>query len=424
MVWNAAINIGLRGLTLCAKLRLIVVLARFLEPEDVGVYGLLVSVVGLSTFVLGFEFYRYNMRLLVPRRSTDRLALVRDQGVFHALLAVVVLPVLLGVFALDILPPRFAVWFYVLLVLDAISREGSNLLITLSRSATANLVLFLRSGSWVFLLAAYWLVFDRPASLVSVCLAWSLGSLTSVIVFAVSVARLLPRSAPLPGVDWPWVRKGMSVSLRFLVLILAMQGLVHGPRFFLQHFRSEAAVGIYTFYSGLTGPVQSFVEAGVLAILSPRAIAAFNGQGSETYGAVMRKMLLQTSVLLLVLIGVSFVGVHIVLDVVGNPAYREQLGGYWILLAASAVMALSWLQQLDLYVRGRDRPIMLCAVLSLGVAVVFYYLLIPSGGVAGAATATLIATATLLLSQIAVRAFLGRSGGSGSGGPTVRPGLS
>ena len=49
-------NMALRGLTLASKFLLIFFLARFLEPAELGLYGLVVATIGYALYLLGLDF--------------------------------------------------------------------------------------------------------------------------------------------------------------------------------------------------------------------------------------------------------------------------------------------------------------------------------------------------------------------------------
>lgn len=50
------INLNLRTVTLLSKFALIFVLAKLLEPAEVGLYGLLAATVALGFMALGYDF--------------------------------------------------------------------------------------------------------------------------------------------------------------------------------------------------------------------------------------------------------------------------------------------------------------------------------------------------------------------------------
>ena len=74
---------GLRGLTLTSKFLLVFFLAKFLEPRDVGLYGLLAAVVGYGIYFVGFDFYTYASRELISANPVDRSKIIINQIFFY-----------------------------------------------------------------------------------------------------------------------------------------------------------------------------------------------------------------------------------------------------------------------------------------------------------------------------------------------------
>ena len=61
------VSIVLRGMTLGSKFLLIFILARFLTPAELGLYGLLAATIGYALHLLGLDFYTYTTRELLKR---------------------------------------------------------------------------------------------------------------------------------------------------------------------------------------------------------------------------------------------------------------------------------------------------------------------------------------------------------------------
>src|SRR5690606_1309225 len=142
-----------------SKFVLIFFLARFLEPEDVGLYGLLVLTVAYALYPRGLDFYTYSTREILRDDRSHWGVLVRNHCALALLLYSIVLPWLLLVFALDYLPWPLAPWFYVLLILEHLNQELSRLLVAVSKQMMASLVLFLRQGVWCLVIIG-WMAWD------------------------------------------------------------------------------------------------------------------------------------------------------------------------------------------------------------------------------------------------------------------------
>jgi len=211
MLKTSIANLALRGLTLVSKFVLLLFIARFLSPEELGVWGLVNVTIGISLYFLGLDFYVYNTREILAVSEAERTPLIRDQLVFHALIYVVVLPLLLSVFLAGLIAWEYLPWFYGLLVLEHISQESMRLLITLSRPTMANLVLFFRSGAWVYAVVAAGLYRKGVLDLSFIWSGWIVGVLVSIGVAAFALRHMgWGRTAGI-SVDLSWMRKGVRV---------------------------------------------------------------------------------------------------------------------------------------------------------------------------------------------------------------------
>lgn len=56
------LNVLMRGVTLLCKFLLIFFLAKFLDPQDVGLYGLLAGTIGYAFFQLALSFILFDAR--------------------------------------------------------------------------------------------------------------------------------------------------------------------------------------------------------------------------------------------------------------------------------------------------------------------------------------------------------------------------
>lgn len=405
----ASANVFLRGLSLLGKFVLLFFLARYLTPAEVGVYGLFVVTIGVALYALGMDFYTFNTRELLARDQREWAKLVRDQFAFHMALYLVVLPLILTVFFFGVLSWKYAFWFYVLLVLEHISQELYRILIVLSRPLQANVVLFLRSGAWTYVLVV--LMFQSPETrdLTSLWITWAVSVVLSLTLAAYWLRDLDWSAAFEATVDWRWIRKGALIALPFLGGTLALRGILTVDRYVLQHYWGNEAVGVYTFYANIANAIQVFVDTGVITLLYPRIVAAFQQGQTEEYRRLMRR--LTTGIILLVslLFAVAAVSIYPILGLLQKPIYTAYLPAYWVLLTAMAIMAFGMIPHYALYVRRLDKAIVNSTVVGFGVALVSNMLLVPTYGILGAAVSTLAGMLTITALKLGINIGKGRS---------------
>jgi len=237
-------------------------------------------------------------------------------------------------------------------------------------------------------------------TLYTVWTGWIAGGLMS-LVLALYGLRSLPWSAArgIP-VDWKWMRGGVRVALPFLGATLAFQGVQYADRYFLQHYRGEAAVGVYTFFAGIANIVHVFVFSGVNQILYPRLIEAFQEGSMDRYRGIYRKLATGIVAGTVLLSAAAAVLVYPLLTLIGKSEYIEHHRIFYIMLITVSLLTVSYLPHYSLYVRRADRRLVLATVMSFVVAVTANWLLVPHYGLAGAAFATAAAMATLLAGKL------------------------
>lgn len=407
MLKTGLANIFLRGLTLAGKFLVLLAIARYLPPDQVGVWGLMNVTITISLYFLGLDFYTFNTREILALEAPQRTPLIRDQIIFHGLVYVIVLPALLTVFAAGVIPWKYAVWFYLLLVLEHLSQEATRILITLSRPTLANLVVFLRSGIWTYAVIGIISAAGDARRLPVVWMGWAVGAIISIAVAAAALRRLPWEASRRVGVNWTWMRRGVVVALPFFVATLSFTGIQYVDRYFLQLYRGEAMVGVYTFYTGIANVIQTFIFSGVIMVLYPPVIAAYQRGEFPRYRQLMRKMTFGVAGGLIVLTTLALILIKPVLHLIDQPTYEQHFSVFFIILISVGLTTLSYLPHYALYVKHRDLAIIAATVTGLIVALIANAVLVPRYGLPGAAAATAGAVAVMALFKTA--AVLSRS---------------
>ncbi|SFM70661.1 lipopolysaccharide biosynthesis protein [Halopseudomonas yangmingensis] len=349
-------NLALRGMTLVSKFLLIFMLAKLLDPEEVGLYGLVAATVGYALYLLGFDFYTYTTRELLKREKTEWGGLLKSQCAFSMVTYLVFMPLLLILFAFDVLPSYLLGWFFALLVVEHISQELNRLLIAISRPLLASCVLFLRTGLWALLVVG--VMFWQPASrsLENVLMSWTLGAAIAVVLGAGSLLRM-----GLGGwrrqIDWRWVWSGIKIAIPFLLATLAVRGIYTLDRYWFESFAGMEVLAAYVLFIGMSNALMSFLDAGVFAFMYPALISHWQQCSANDFKRQLKQLLLHTAVFCLLFITVAALVLPLLLDWIGRPVYQEHSYLFGWLMAATVLMALSMIPHYALYAQGKDKHI-------------------------------------------------------------------
>jgi len=384
------LNLTLRVLTMLAKFLLIIYIGKYFSVEALGEYGLFVITVTISMFFLGMDFYTYNSREIIGTEEKNRFTLIRDQFVFHILVYVVVLPLLFIIFLFDIISYQYMLLFYVLLIMEHLAQELYRLYTTLSMPIFANILLFLRMASWVYVLILLWIYDIKDTqNLYFVYLSWFIASTLSVIIGFWYLFKIYDKDALKSKVDWIWIKKGFKISIPFLIGTIAYKVIEFSDRYMINHYMEKIDVGVYTFFGNIANSMQSVVFVLVIMIFYPKLIELYKDEKFDEFNLKIKRFFLEVFIYSIITIIAIIIFIHPVLEYLGKQEFIKNLDILWILLGATFVLNLSFVPHYILFVKHKDIVIRNVTLFAAGLNIVLNIILIPTYGLIGAGVATL-----------------------------------
>ncbi len=365
--------------TLLAKFALVLALAKFLPPADVGLYGLLFAAVVFFLTALGFDFYSYAHRELIVTDQGQWAALIRNQAVVYLFSYAVLLPICFLIFATGFLPWSLAVWFFPILALEHVAQEFNRLLVAMSQQGWASVVLFVRHGLWSLILVVWMYLSPAARNLDWVLLAWTI-SLILACILGLSRLWQLDRASLKSSVDWAWIRRGLKIAAPFLVATLCLRALFTVDRYWMEAVAGFDILAAYILFFGMANAIFSVVDASVVNFLYPRLVRAAGQGNAAEYRKLMRSLTWQVTLTTAFFCLLALLLVHPLMQWLDRPIYSEHINFFYWLLAATGLFCLSMIPHVGLYAHRRDYSIVTAHILSLFVFTVATALLLPSLG--------------------------------------------
>lgn len=363
------LNVGLRMTGMGSRFLLTLVLARLLEPSELGMLGLLFATISFGVMFIGGDYYTHSLRELLSSPRERWSFVLQHQILATGILYAFFLPLLTLLFVFDLLPVALMGWFFILLLIDHIVQEINRLLVAMHRPLLASCVLFVRMGAWVWVvMPIMWLV-PESRNYESVFIGWLGGGTLAIAIGIYGIAR---EAAPWHFWNWDraWLLRGFGVGLMFLVATLCFKALTTVDRFVVEALNSMDVLGVYVFYVSLTTAVLSILDAAVFSFLYPRLVRAQREGDNIAYRHIRREMIWATlgaSIGLAVLI--AFFTPFLV-EWIGRPLYAEHQHLLWLLLIGTIIYCMGMIPHYGLYARGADRSIFVAHVSSLFVFVI------------------------------------------------------
>lgn len=383
-------NLGLRVVTMLAKFLLIVYIGKYFSVEALGEYGLFVITITMAMFFLGMDFYTYNSREIIGKEKNDQFILIRDQFIFHLLVYIVVLPLLVIVFLLDVISYKYMFLFYILLIMEHLSQELYRLYTTLFMPIFANILLFLRMASWVYVLILLW-VYDMEdtQNLYFVYLSWFIGSTLSVILGVGYLFKLYDKSTLSSNINWTWIKKGLKISIPFFIGTIAYKVIEFSDRYMIDAYMTKMDVGVYTFFASIANSMQSIIFVLVIMIFYPKLIELYKDEEFNEFNIKVKRFFWEVLIYSIIMIIGIVLFIYPILDYLGKQEFIKNLSVLWILLASTLVLNLSFVPHYILFVKKMDIVIRNITIFGAVINIGLNILLIPIYGLIGASIATL-----------------------------------
>lgn len=360
-------SLALRCATLFGKSILVFVLARYLEPTQVGLYGLLGATISYALYMVGLDFYTYSTREIIKHDKAVWGRLLKSQAALSAWMYLVVAPIVLIVFACGLLPWQLLGWMVVLLPLEHLNQELTRLLIALSRPVLAGWVMFLRSGFWPLMLAVLFIGVPELRSLDTALALW-VGSSIAAWCLGILTVRHMGTSGWREAVDWAWVRQGVKIASVLLLGTLALRGVLTLDRYWLEALQGLDVVAAYVVFIAVAGVLSAFLDSAVFNFQYPALILHWSQGNPAEFRRGTMNMLVQSILVAAAYCTVALLLIDVLLVWLQNDLYVRYVDLFPWLLAAMTLYSLSMIPHYALYAAKSDRVI---ATSHLGALIAF-----------------------------------------------------
>ena len=350
---------------------LIFVVARLLEPIELGLFGLMLATVSFGIIVVGADYYIYSQRELLARPPEQWPFVIQHQIKAQVILYGVLLPLQLLIFLFGFLDWQYAAWYFVLLITEHIAQEINRLLVAMHKQLIASWVLFIRWGSWVFVIVPVMYFSPEMRNLQALYMAWLVGGLFAILVGITAIHKVLPNWKK-SATDIKWLKQGFKVGGLFLLSTLCFKGLLTFDRYVIEALSSTEILGVYVFYIGLVVGAYAVLDPAVFSFVYPRMLQSYQMQDKQNYQKAYKELVLLTVSISVALAIVIWGAAPHIIDWIDKPVYTEYLGDFSILILVGFVFSVGHIPHYALYAMKGDKWIILAHISSL---MIFFFIL-------------------------------------------------
>ncbi|PED96587.1 hypothetical protein COL64_02760 [Bacillus toyonensis] len=399
MFSRSFVNLVIRGLTLLSRFILIFFIAKYLTPNDLGVFGIFSVTINLSVLLIGLDFYMYSTREIINSPKDSHVEIIKNQFLFHILSYCIFLPVLSLVFYLDILESKYIVIFLLLVIFEHISQELYRIYSALEKPIIANVLLFIRSASWIYILIFLFIFNQESRNLDLIWTFWLAGSFVSIVCGVLWLKNQLDFNC-IKNINFKWIQEGLIRAIPFFIATVALKGIEFSDRYILKFYYGDGMVGIYTFFINISNVIPVFIFSGISMFLYPKIIRFYNEKKYNEYYRTLKKMTLYSTCSAVALSIIMIILLKIIIIVLGKNDYEQYDRIFYIMLMTSFVSVLGQVPNYILYAKKKDKELLFSTILGFVTSLVLNFIFIPIYGVYGAAFGNLCATLVMVLSKV------------------------
>lgn len=356
------INVVLRGITLLSKFVLILFLAKYLEPDQVGLYGLLTATIGYAFYFLGFEFYTFSNRELI-KKPADWAYILKSQLIFTLAMYIVFSPFLILIFYYKLLPYSIAASFAVLLVLEHFSQEFNRIFVALSKPLLASFILFIRSASWIYVVISVMYFDEHQRTLDFLLMNWMAGAFLACLI-SIYVIYKMHLQGWKTSVNWTWIKQGIMKAAPFFLAAAALRGMFTVDRYWMESLSDLKTVGAYVLFMSISNALVSFLDSGVFVFSYPQLIKYFDEKNAVAFKKQFKKLIGQVVSVVILFSITTIISVKYVLVFLNKQHYIDYSWMFPYLLLATGFFCLGMVPQYGLYAQNKDRHIIISNILS------------------------------------------------------------
>ncbi|MCO5132679.1 MAG: hypothetical protein M9932_19310 [Xanthobacteraceae bacterium] len=379
---------GLRGLSLVAKFSLTLFIARFIDLETLGVYGLIAGAAVIFPIVAGLGLIRVLSRNAVSQQLAEVTRMLRLY--WGVLAAMYVLIGIVGV-GIGIYLHQLELVSIVLLIvfLEHVNGDLFILLNHLSRPLLANLLMFFRTGAWICAYMVLALVFPAFRELDVLLLFWAGGGLMAIASFAM-LARDWPWLHPTSrGERRAWFVQHFNASRTLYTNDIANAVAQYTDRYLVSLFMGLEFTGVYVLFWSIGNALSNLVDTGVIQISGPRLISAHAARDGS-YWSVFRLLLTETLAISVVLAIVTGIAVEFAVPYLNQPLIGGWMAVLWLILLGFVLRMIYEIQGTVFYSRSKDALTLLSGLFVIALSMIVNVMLIPPFALNGAASAIIV----------------------------------
>lgn len=391
------IILGIRLLGIGSRFLLAFLLAKEISLEFQGEYSLLATSVTILVIILGLDFYVYSNRQII-KGTNNIIYCLKNSLAFYFLSYSVFFPIIWGVFTIFSVDIISLPLLLCLIMFEHLGQELFRSYIALEKQLLANILLFVRTGLWCFILVVGFLFFKPfKVNLNDIILIW----LLSAIVCAIIGFSFFPEIKLIfkTKLNKDWINRGYKVGMTMFFSTICLKVIEYSDRYIIALFMSKKELGIYSLYFQLSNIINVVIFTMYISFVYPQII---KGVYEEDLSKVKngQKTIINKTILIASVFAIgSMLFLPFFLEFINKEEMYNKAPILYIMIVSSLFFNISYSSHFVIVGAEREKIIFKTTFCACIVNLLFNFLLIPIIGIYGASVSMLISNSVLFFSK-------------------------
>jgi hypothetical protein len=367
------INISLRILNVFLKGIFLIIAARFLSVEEIGIIGTIFGYVTIIVFFIGLEYWYYSNRFI--KKSEQNQMVLINQFFLYTLVYFMFIPIVYIIFE-----NKYELGIYcVLIVLSLhLSQETSRIFIFINKQLLASVLSIITQALWTIPIFIMWMLnisVDVIRIFTIYSVVASIGAIINVI-FLLKFFRIDFRKSTyyLTLLDYNFISKGLKLTILVLISTLSYKIAELVGRFILESEELFIEAGVFTFYQSIINIIYLLLYHGVTSFYLPKLVASKENNISTF--SILKKSYKRIYFLGLFIasISVMIAGTFMIYFLLKDPNYKSNIFYFYLMILGGFILTLSSYWGTLIYINKFDRITISVNLSSLAISFLTSYI--------------------------------------------------
>jgi O-antigen/teichoic acid export membrane protein len=251
-----------------------------------------------------------------------------------------------------------------LLIFEHLGMEFFRVFVAIEKVLIANIILFVRTGTWPLLLIYQLLYTTKEITLTTIMTYWMTASIVSVVLSIPFIYNELRGTKFY--IDKKWIKRGTKVAALFFIATFSQKIIEFSDRYIIDLLLGAKSLGIYSFYFQLANVVNVTIFTILISFTYPKIIYFIDKKKKKEAAIEVKKLKKYIVILICAYAILLSIILPYILDLVGKTELYEFQVVFYIFLIGNLFFNLSFASHYALLAIERDKELM---KISIGLAV-------------------------------------------------------